>query len=107
MRFFLHAKFDDGRYVEVTAGPRDQLAWEKTAQGRAVSQLMDGAIRIKDLYTLAHASMKRQGLYEGTLKEFEDSADVDFGHEKTEGEDAPEADREDENPTRPGPSNDH
>lgn len=106
MKFFLTARFDDGNDIEVTAGPRDQLAWEKSAGNRALSQLLSGDYRIADLYSLAHAALKRQGLYSGTLKDFEESADVEMGH-KSKGEDAAEVDDADENPTQPGPSDDN
>lgn len=105
MQFFLTIKFDDGREVEVTAGPRDQLAWEKTAQNRSLSQLIGGELRVSDLYSLAHAAAKRQGLYTGSLKDLEESADVEYGH-SSKGEDAPAKDVADENPTQSGPSND-
>lgn len=103
MKFHMTVRFDDGREVEVTAGPRDQLAWEKAAQNRAVSQLLTGAYRMTDLYSLAHAAMKRQGLFSGTLKDFEDSVDIELGHKRKD-EDAPEVDVADEGPTQSGPS---
>lgn len=106
MKFQMTLRFDDGRELEITAGSRDQLAWEKAAQNRATSQILSEG-RIENYFSLAHAAAKRQGMFTGTLKEFEDSVELDLGHTISKGEDAPETDDADEHPTQPGPSDDH
>lgn len=66
---------DGDRPYTIESSMRDVLAWEKQQPGRAAQQLSDN-IHIADLYWVAHRAAKRQGRYEGTLKDFEDSCDV-------------------------------
>lgn len=66
---------DDDKPYTLESSMRDVLAWEKQKPGRAAQQLSEN-IHLADLYWVAHRAAKRQGLYGGTLKEFEDSCDV-------------------------------
>jgi hypothetical protein len=110
MKFLLTVRFKDGREVEVTAGSQAQLAWEQASPGRAVGQLlkqvMANEYRITDLYSLAHAAMEQQDLYSGSLKDFHKAAEVEMGH-NSKGEESAEVDTTDEDPTQPGPSDEH
>lgn len=81
---------DDGPEFEVTAGSRDVLVWEKTNKGKSFSGLADG-LQMADLYKLAFIASKRQGLFEGVSKEFEESCEIVFAED-----DVPD-------PTRPAP----
>ncbi|ALE74935.1 hypothetical protein AD006_01180 [Pseudonocardia sp. EC080610-09] len=65
-----------GSYV-VSAGTRDILIWEKTAKNRSVSNLME-AFTMQDAYSLAHAASKRQGLFTGSLSDFESQCDMEI-----------------------------
>lgn len=66
---------DEDKPYRVVSNMRDVLAWERQKPGRAAQQLSDN-VHLADLYWIAHRAAKRQGLYGGTLKEFEDSCDV-------------------------------
>lgn len=82
---------ENGDAYEVTATSRDVLLWEKTTKGRSVKTLMDD-VSLVDMYKIAYLASQRQGLFHGTIKEFEDSVDLDF--EETDQPD----------PTQPGAS---
>lgn len=60
------------------------------------------AWRLDDLYALAFATMRRQGLWDGAERDLRAWADVSIGHTA----DDPGEDQEDEHPTLPGPSTD-
>ncbi|WP_188193445.1 hypothetical protein [Nonomuraea sp. SYSU D8015] len=66
---------DNGEPYDVKAGSRDVLVWEKTSKGRSFQSLMND-LRMEDMYKLAHFAAKRQGLFEGTLKEFEETCEL-------------------------------
>lgn len=89
MKLTFDVSFEDGKTVKVTAGPRDQLMWEQAGSGRAFGELLSRSYKIGDLYSLAHAAMKRQGLYDGSLKELQEQADVELGSEETDDDDHP------------------
>lgn len=105
MQIRLTVTFDQehgGQIYKITCSPRDQLAWEKAGTDRAAGRIMTMAYRLDDLYALAFAAMRRQGLWDGAERDLREWADVEIGH-------APDddgADREDEHPTPQGPSTD-
>lgn len=67
---------DDGGPYRVDAYSRDVLLWEKAVKGRSFSQ-MQSALAMVDLYGLAHVAARRQGLFAGTLQEFEATCDLE------------------------------
>lgn len=81
---------DNGEAFEVKAGSRDVLTWERTGKGKNLMTLRDG-LAMGDLYRLAHIAARRQGLFNGDLKEFETTVELDF-----EEDDEPD-------PTQPAP----
>ena len=89
MKVTFDVSFEDGRQIKVTAGPRDQLVWEQGGSDRAFGQLLSRQYKIGELYSLAHAAMKRQGLYDGTLKDLQERADVEIGSEESDEDDTP------------------
>ena len=111
MEFNFRVSPDDGDPFEVKAKTRDVLSWEKTGPGRALTDLVGDVVRLTDLYSLAWTAAKRQGLYTGSLEEFETSADLvsrshftgaddDQGDDEQQGDGDPEAADED----RPTPA---
>lgn len=112
MKFYFTVVLDGGDPVEVVASPVDQMAWERGGRDRSCGQLLTdlvgGSVRLVDIYSLAHAAMRRQGNYGGSLEEFEEAAEeVRLGRlakEKPEsdGDDRVEESPDDENPTLPG-----
>lgn len=103
MQIRLTVTFDQeygGKVFKLECGPRDQLAWEQAGPDRAAGRLMTLAYRMDDLYALAFATLRRQGLWDGKESELRAHADLDIGHtEEDSGEDLA-----DEVPTPPGPS---
>jgi hypothetical protein len=89
MKLTFDVSFESGKQVKVTAGPRDQLAWEQGGSGRAFGELLSRNYKIGDLYSLVHAAMKRQGLYDGSLKDLQAEADVELGSEESDDDDHP------------------
>lgn len=83
LKFRFTAEFDDGEKIEITAHPRDQLAWERENPGRAVSSLIQDNVRLIDTYSLAWTAAKRQGLFAGDLAKFEELVDLVGGHTVT------------------------
>lgn len=81
---------DGGEPFEVHAGSRDVLQWEKTTKGASFGNLADG-LKLTDMYKIAHIAAKRQGLYTGSLADFETSVELDFDE------------TEEPDPTRPAP----
>lgn len=80
----------------VKAGTRDVLAWEKTTKGnKSYAQLL-AEPNLVDYYRICHIAAWRQQLFTGTLKEFEDSHDIDLATGEDRDEQDPEPD-----PTRP------
>lgn len=67
---------DDDKSYTVVSNNRDVLAWERQKPTRAAQQLSEN-VHLADLYWIAHRAAKRQGLYGGTLKDFEETCDVD------------------------------
>lgn len=68
---------DSGEPFELKAGTRDVLTWEKTTKGKSYGQLVSEP-NLVDYYKLAHIAAWRQQLFTGTLKEFEESHDIDL-----------------------------
>jgi hypothetical protein len=66
---------DGGEPYQVTAHSRDVLVWEKSGKGRTFSQLADH-LSMTDMYGLAFVAARRQGMFSGTLQDFEQSADM-------------------------------
>lgn len=102
MKLTFDVRFDSGRTLKLTAGPRDQLAWEEGGSGRAFGSLLSRDYSIGDLYSLAHAALKRQELYDGSLKDLKKEAEVELGEPE-----ASEAEAgDDDAPTRAVPTSD-
>lgn len=87
---------DDGEPYRVTAHSRDILTWEKAGKGRSLGELANNP-SLGAFYGLAYFAARRQGLFTGTLAEFEQQVDL-------EPLDDDEGDEEAPDPTRPGPS---
>lgn len=68
---------DGGEKFEVKATTRDVLLWEKAGKGRSMATLL-GDISIEKMYQLAHLAARRQGLFAGTLAEFEETCELEF-----------------------------
>lgn len=79
---------DSGAPFEVTAGSRDVLVWEKTGKGRNVSKFRN-AMEMRDLYALAHIASRRQGLYSGELRDFEESVEIDIVEDEDDDAEVP------------------
>lgn len=60
---------------EVNSTTRDILAWEEEKPGRSVSQLANP--HMADLYGIAHAASRREGLFTGSFQEFKANCDLD------------------------------
>lgn len=82
--FTLTIKPDEGEQQVVIATARDVLAWERAGSGttRSVTQLL-AETRLVDAYALAYVASKRQGLFEGSQAEFEQTHDLVLGAEPT------------------------
>lgn len=68
---------DGGEPYAVKADSRDVLVWEKTGKGKAFSKLMED-LSMVDLYRMAHIASRRQGLFTGSLDEFEQNCKLGF-----------------------------
>lgn len=84
---------DGGEPYTMTAGARDIMLWEKTHRGASFSQIKDN-LTMTALYQIAHVAARRQGLFAGTLDEFENTAELVFDTKPHEGA---------ADPTPPGP----
>lgn len=71
---------DDGEKFEVVATSRDVKKWEQTNRGSSYAGLMRD-LRLTELYKIAHLASHRQGLFTGTLKDFEDNCDLSVQEE--------------------------
>lgn len=71
---------DDGEPYVVKAGTRDVLAWEREKAGRSAQQLTDN-FHVQHAYWLAHRAAKRDGKFDGTRKEFEESCELETAFE--------------------------
>jgi hypothetical protein len=74
----------------LTATSRDVLMWEKAGKNRSFTALLTNR-NFTDLYSLAHIASRRQGMFVGTLDEFEEQCDLKGGRDdkKEEGEPDP------------------
>ena len=106
MKLRLTVEFDQshgGEKFRIECGPRDQLAWEAAGPNRAALRLMKILdCSLDDLYGLAFATLRRQGLWHGKERELRDQADIDLGWDDEPASDEP--DLSDEVPTQEGPS---
>lgn len=68
---------DEGESFEVTATTRDIARWERTTKGASLVALQKD-MKVTDLYKVAFYATQRQGLYDGTQKEFEETVDLDI-----------------------------
>lgn len=87
---------DEGEPYEVTAQSRDVLTWEKAGKGRAFGELANRMAMV-DMYGLAYFAARRQGLFTGTVQEWEQSVDLTPTDEDEDEEKEPD-------PTPAGPS---
>jgi hypothetical protein len=69
---------DDGEPFQVVARMRDVLAWERANPGKTAQELTENT-KLGDIYWIAHHAAKRQGKFDGTRQEFENSCDVSMG----------------------------
>jgi hypothetical protein len=67
--------FDNGDTHTIVADMRDVARWEMNGEGRSVSDLGDNP-KLASLYELALYSLRRKGLFEGTLDDLLDAANV-------------------------------
>lgn len=68
---------DDGESYEIIATTRDIAKWERTNKGASFASLQND-MKMTDIYKVAFHSVQRQGLYDGTMKDFEESCDLDI-----------------------------
>jgi hypothetical protein len=99
--FTLTIKPDGGEPYEVEATTRDVLVWEKAGQNRSMSRLVND-MRIADVYQVAHIAARRLQLFTGSLKDFEETCDLDIRKILTDDDDEEESGG-DEDPTQSGP----
>jgi hypothetical protein len=75
LKFRLH--YEDGTppaLLKCTA--RDVLMWERTGKGKVFQELVRSQAMV-DLYRIAHIAATRQGIYQGDLRSFEGSVDLE------------------------------
>lgn len=70
-------KPDGAPQFEVEGDTRDVLNWERTSKGKTFGGLMD-SLAMGDLYRIAFFASKRQGLFAGTEREFEEQVVLVF-----------------------------
>lgn len=61
---------------EVEATMRDVLKWEKVTPRASLKQL-ENEPRTADLYHVTYNACVRQGLFQGTLRDFEETCDIE------------------------------
>ncbi len=74
---------DGGEAFELVTSTRDIAQWEKRNKGASFAGLQ-ADMHMTDLYKIGHIAATRQGLYTGTLKEFEESVDIDMLDDEAE-----------------------
>ena len=74
---------DSGDTFRVVAASRDVLTWERALKGRSFGDLANSPT-MEGIYGLAYAASRRQGLFVGSLQEFEQQADIDLVGEEDE-----------------------
>lgn len=79
---------DVGEAFNVVATSRDIAKWEKTTKGATFASFQSEQ-RLTDLYKIAFYAAKRHGLWDGTLAELEDGADLDILDDEDEDEPDP------------------
>lgn len=80
---------DGGEPYELTAGSRDVLQWERTTKGKSAATLGDMA----DMYKVAWLAAKRQGLYDGSLQDFETTVDLETEGDEDGSDEGPDPTR--------------
>lgn len=81
--FTFKVRPDDGQEFQVTATSRDVVMWERTTPGgRCFADLKSAAM--SDFYGIAFVAAKRQGLFAGDRRAFEDGVDMDIVEEDEE-----------------------
>jgi hypothetical protein len=65
---------DGAESFEVTAQPRDVLLWERSVRGAKFDNFTTPSF--EDIYGLAYFACKRQRVWDGNRKDFEDRCDV-------------------------------
>lgn len=73
--FTFYVTPDSGETYRVVAASRDVLTWEKGLKGRSFGDLANSP-SMSGMYGLAYAASRRQGLYGGSLQDFEQSVDL-------------------------------
>ncbi|HEX7038680.1 MAG TPA: hypothetical protein VF202_01045 [Trueperaceae bacterium] len=68
----------------VVAEWRDVVTWEKTSQGKRCFQDLQERLRAEDLNKLAWIAARRQGLFNGSLAEFDKTVNLDFKFDEEE-----------------------
>lgn len=68
---------DEGPEYEVEVKPRDVLTWEKTTKGgKSINEWLVDPDYV-NAYKLVHLAVWRQGLFKGSLKEFEAQHEIE------------------------------
>lgn len=74
--FSFRVKPDSGEAYNLTVTSRDVVMWEKTDRSNRISRLENDPT-ITDLYSVTHIAARRQGMFHGSLAEWETSVDLD------------------------------
>jgi hypothetical protein len=69
---------DSGEPYDLRVGTRDVVVWEKVDRLNTVTRL-ESDPKMTDLYAVSHIAAKRQGMFTGTLAEWETSVDLELG----------------------------
>lgn len=80
---------DEGEAYEVRSTTRDILLWERTTKGAAAHQLQEPTMAA--LYKIAHLASVRTGRFSGSLKDFEETVDLEVAAEEEPDPTQPEA----------------
>lgn len=68
---------DDGEPYDLVVTSRDVLSWEQSGRGRRLGSLADAQnLSIIDIYALAFRAAVRRGLFDGDIRDFQDTCDV-------------------------------
>lgn len=82
MSLFTFTVLPDGEdEYEVEATSRDILNWEKTTPKASLGKF-ESDPQIADVYKIAHFAARRNGLFTGALKDFEETVDIEFEKEE-------------------------
>ncbi|PXY17347.1 hypothetical protein [Prauserella flavalba] len=81
---------DNGDPIEVESSSKDILNWERTTKGASFGSFIDN-MHLADLYKIAWFAARRINAFGGTLKEFEETYELDLDR-KDEDDDEDELD---------------